>query len=77
MCGNLMVKFREILVEGKPLEKATPVREKTNTVKEDIAEAPSVDKIIQTPSKGNENSKSGCLGIMVIGIILSSIIAFI
>jgi len=77
MCGNLMVKFREILVEGKPLEKATPVREKTNTVKEDIAEAPSVDKIIQTPSKGNENSKSGCLGIMIIGIILSSIIAFI
>ena len=77
MCGNLMVKFREILVEGKPLEKATPVREKTNTVKEEIAEAPSVDKIIQTPSKGNENSKSGCLGIMVIGIILSSIIAFI
>ena len=77
MCGNLMVKFREILVEGKPLEKATPVRDKTNTVKEDIAEAPSVDKIIQTPSKGNENSKSGCLGIMVIGIILSSIIAFI
>ena len=77
MCGNLMVKFREILVEGKPLEKATPVREKTNTVKEDIAEAPSVDKIIQTPSKGNENSKSGCLCIMVIGIILSSIIAFI
>lgn len=77
MCGNLMVKFREILVEGKPLEKATPVREKTNTVKEDIEEAPSVDKIIQTPSKGNENSKSGCLGIMVIGIILSSIIAFI
>lgn len=77
MCGNLMVKFREILVEGKPLEKATPVREKTNIVKEDIAEAPSVDKIIQTPSKGNENSKSGCLGIMVIGIILSSIIAFI
>lgn len=77
MCGNLMVKFREILVEGKSLEKATPVREKTNTVKEDIAEAPSVDKIIQTPSKGNENSKSGCLGIMVIGIILSSIIAFI
>jgi len=77
MCGNLMVKFREILVEGKPLEKATPVREKTNTVKEDIAEAPSVDKIIRTPSKGNENSKSGCLGIMIIGIILSSIIAFI
>ena len=51
MCGNLMVKFREILVEGKPLEKATPVREKTNTVKEDIAEAPSVDKLSKLPAK--------------------------
>jgi DNA polymerase-3 subunit epsilon len=77
MCGNLMVKFREILVEGKPFEKMTPAREKTNTVKEDKAEIPSGDKVSPPPVDGSDNSKGGCLGIIVIGIILSSLIAFI
>lgn len=77
MCGNLMVKFREILTEGKHFEKVTPVLEKITTVKDDKAEVPSVDKVNQTPAEGGNNYRSGCLGIMLIGIILSSIIAFI
>ena len=74
MCGNLMVKFREILVEGKSLEKVTPAREETTSVIEEKVEVPSVNKVNQTPSERSDNSKSGCLGIIVIGIILSSLI---
>lgn len=77
MCGNLMVKFCEILIEGKPFEKATPVREEANTVKEDKAEVPSVDKVNQTLDEGRNNSKSGCLGIMILGTFLLSFIAFL
>ena len=78
MCGNLMVKFHEILIEGKPFEIMIPAREKTNTVKEDKVEIPSVDIVSQTPiEERNDNSKGGCLGIIVVGIILSSLVAFI
>ena len=77
MCGNLMVKFREILVEEKSIEKTTPIQEKAHIAKEDKDEVSSVDEIRQTSSEEISNSKSGCMGIIVIGIILSSLIAFI
>lgn len=77
MCGNLMVKFRKLLVEQKPIEKTTPIQEKVHVVKVDKDEVPSDDEISQTSSEESSNHKSGCLGIIVIGIILSSLIAFI
>jgi hypothetical protein len=77
MCGNLMVKFREILVEGKSVEKTTSIREKKIIVKEDKNVESPVEEIDQTSAEESSNSKSGCLGIIVIGIVLSSLIAFI
>ena len=72
MCGNLMVKFREILVEGKSIEETMPIREK----EEDKEESP-VEEVCQNTADESSNSKGGCLGIIVIGIVLSSLIAFI
>ena len=77
MCGNLMVKFRELLVDGKSIEKITPIQEKVQVVKEYKDEVPSDGEIRQTSSEEISSSKSGCLGIIVIGIILSSLIAFL
>ena len=77
MCGNLMVKFRELLVEQKPIEKTTSIQEKVHVVKVDKDEVPSDDEISQTSSEESSNPKGGCLGIIVIGIVLSSLIAFI
>lgn len=77
MCGNLMVKFREILVEGKSIEKTMLIQKRDIILKEDKDEESSVEDVGQTPSEKSPNSKGGCLGIIVIGIILSSFIAFI
>ena len=77
MCGNLMVKFHEILVEQKPIERTTPIQEKTHFVKEYEDEVLALEGVDQAPAEDSSNSKSGCLGIIVIGVILSSIIAFI
>lgn len=77
MCGSLMVKFREILIDGKSVEKTTPIQEMVHIVNEDKDEVHSDGEISQTSSEESSNSKSGCLGIIVIGIILSSLIAFI
>lgn len=72
MCGNLMVKFREILVDGKTIEKTTPIREK-----EEYKEESPAEEVSQATAEENSNSKGGCLGIIVIGIVISSLIAFI
>lgn len=77
MCGNLMVKFREILVEGKSIENTTQIRKGEIIIKEDKDEEFPVEEVDQTPSEYSPNSKGGCLGIIVIGIFLSSLIAFI
>ena len=77
MCGNLMVKFREILVEGKSIENTTQIRKGKIIIKEDKDEEFPVEEVDQTPSENSPNSKGGCLGIIVIGIFLSSLIAFI
>ena len=76
MCGNLMVKFREILVDGKPLEEVITSRETPNR-QEDKAEVSYVEQVSQVPAEGSKKSKNGCLGLIIIGIVLSSIIAFI
>ena len=72
MCGNLMVKFRELLVDGKSIEKTTLIREK-----EEYKEESPVEEVSQATTQESSNPKGGCLGIIVIGIILSSLIAFI
>ena len=72
MCGNLMVKFHEILVNGKSIKKTTPIRETEDNKDEYPAE-----EISQTTAEESTNPKSGCLGIIVIGIVLSSLVAFI
>lgn len=72
MCGNLMVKFREILVDGKSIEKTTLIREK-----EEYKEESPAEEVSQATAEENSNSKGGCLGIIVIGIVISSLIAFI
>jgi len=77
MCGNLMVKFREILVEGKSIKKTMPIGKKEFIIIKDKNEESSVEKVDQTPSEKSPNSRGGCLGIIVMGFILSSLIAFI
>ena len=72
MCGNLMVKFREILVDGKSIEKTTLIREK-----EEYKEESPAEEVSQATTQESSNPKGGCLGIIVIGIVLSSLIAFI
>ena len=77
MCGNLMVRFHEILVEGKSIVKTTPIQEKEIIVDEDKDKVLPLKGVDQAPAEETPNSKSGCMGIIVIGIILSSLIAFI
>lgn len=77
MCGNLMVKFHEIIIDGKSVEKTTPIQEKEIIVDEDKDKVLPLKGVDQAPAEETPNSKSGCMGIIVIGIILSSLIAFI
>lgn len=72
MCGNLMVKFHEILVNGKSIEKTTPIRETEDNKDEYPAE-----EISQTTAEESTNPKGGCLGVMILGLLLISIIAII
>ena len=72
MCGNLMVKFHEILVNGKSIEKTTPIRETEDNKDEYPAE-----EISQTTAEESTNPKGGCLGVMILGLLLTSIIAII
>lgn len=72
MCGNLMVKIREILIEGKSIKNTTPVQETEEDKEVSLAE-----EVSQYTADESFNSKGGCLGIIVIGIVLSSLIAFI
>jgi DNA polymerase III epsilon subunit-like protein len=77
MCGNLMVKFREILVEGKSVEMKADKGDKTENVKEENVENPSSIQVEQIQTIAEQSSKGGCLGIVVIGIVLTSLIAFL
>ena len=63
MCGNLMVKFREIMLEED--------RSETNDVKEERVESPSVDVDSSESTIDISNSRSGCFSIIFIGIVIS------
>jgi hypothetical protein len=60
------------LVDGKSIEKTTLIREK-----EEYKEESPAEEVSQATAEENSNSKGGCLGIIVIGIVISSLIAFI
>lgn len=77
MCGNLMVKFREILFEGKPVEMKVNDGNQTKIVKEVKIETPSRNQDEQVQTVAEEGSKGGCLGIVVIGIVLTSLIVLL
>lgn len=77
MCGNLMVKFREILVEGKSVELKANNGNQTENVKEEKVENPSANHVEQIQTIAEQGSKGGCLGIVVLGIVLTSLIAFL
>ena len=78
MCGNLMVKFRDILVEENSVEMQANNRNQTENVKgEEKEELQSVNLDEQIQYAEQQSSKSGCLGIVVIGIVLTSLIAFL
>lgn len=77
MCGNLMVKFREILVEGKSVELKANNGNPNENVKEEKVENPSANQVEQIQTIAEQGSKGGCLGIVAIGIVLTSLIAFL
>ena len=72
-----MVKFREILVEGKSVELRANNGNQTENVKEEKVENPSADQVEQIQTIAEQGSKCGCLGIVVLGIVLTSIIVFL
>ena len=77
MCGNLMVKFREILVEGKSVELKANNGNPNENVKEEKVENPSANQVEQIQTIAEQGSRGGCLGIVVLGIVLTSLIAFL
>ena len=77
MCGNLIVKFREILVDGKSVELKANNGNQTENVKEEKVENPSANQVEQIQTIAEQGSKGGCLGIVVLGIVLTSLIAFL
>ena len=77
MCGNLMVKFHEILVEGMNLNTKSSVSAHSENIKEKEAVTPTQKHVSQPTLTEEQKPKSGCLGILIIGIILSSLIAFL
>ena len=77
MCGNLMVKFREILIDGKSVELKTQSESQNGNTKEEKVENPFAihDKQIQVVEE--QSSKGGCLGVVLVGLLVLSIIAFV
>jgi DNA polymerase-3 subunit epsilon len=77
MCGNLMVKFREILVDDKSVEMKIDNESKTENAKEEKVENSAAihDERIQVVEE--QSSKGGCLGVVLIGLLVLSIIAFV
>lgn len=77
MCGNLMMKFRKILVERKSVELKANNGNQTENFKEENEDNPSDNQVEQVQTVEEQSSKGGCLGIVVIGIVLTSLIAFL
>lgn len=77
MCGNLMVKFREVLVDGESVELKAHSENQTENAKEEKAENSSAIHDEQIQVVEEQSSKGGCLGIVLIGLLVLSIIAFV
>ena len=77
MCGNLMVKFREILLEGKLVEMKADNRGQTENVKDEKVENSSTNQVEQVQTVEEQSSKGGCLGVVLIGLLVMSILAFV
>ena len=77
MCGNLMAKFREILVEGISIELKANNRNETENIKEKKIENPSANKVEQIQTIAGQGSKGGCLGVVLVGLLVLSILTFI
>ena len=77
MCGNLIVKFRELLVEGKSVEMKADNGNQTETVKEEKVKNPSANQVEQVQNVEEQSSKGGCLGVVLVGLLVLSIIVFV
>lgn len=77
MCGNLLVKFREILIEGKSVEMKADNGNQTENVKEEKIENPSVNQSEQIQTVAEQNTKGGCIGVILFLCVVSSIIALL
>lgn len=77
MCGNLMVKFREILIDGKSVELKTQSESQNGNTKEEKVENPFAIHDEQIQVVEEQSSKGGCLGVVLIGLLVLSIIAFV
>lgn len=77
MCGNLIEKFREILVEGKLVEKKADNGGQTENVKDEKVENSSTNQVEQVQTVEEQSSKGGCLGVVLIGLLVMSILAFV
>jgi len=77
MCGNLIMKLREILFEGKSAEMKAHNESHTKNVTEAKVENPSANQVEQVQTVEEQSSKGGCLGIVLVGLLLLSIIAFV
>lgn len=77
MCGNLMVKFREILVEEKSVELKAHSENQTENAKDGNGENPSAIHDEQIQVAEEQSSKGGCLGGVLVGLLVLSIIAFV
>ena len=77
MCGNLMVKFRKILVEGESAEIKTANEKQIENVREEKVENPFTIHVEQVQTVEEQSSKGGCLGVVLMGLLVVSIIIFV
>ena len=77
MCGNLMVKFREVLVDGESVELKAHSENQTENAKEEKAENSSAIHDEQIQVVEEQSSKGGCLGVVLVGLLVLSIIVFV
>ena len=77
MCGNLMVKFREVLVDGESVELKAHSENQTENAKEEKTENSSAIHDEQIQVVEEQSSKGGCLGVVLVGLLVLSIIAFV
>lgn len=77
MCGNLMVKFCEILIEGKSAEIKAVNEKQIESDTEKKVEIPSTIHVEHVQTVEEQSSKGGCLGVVLIGLLALSIFLFV